>query len=47
MAASSPYESAPATVRTPVITQAARAMFADTMKIPDPIIAPTTSIVES
>ena len=56
IAASSPYESAAVTVRMPVTTQAvsshpglptSRAMSAETMKIPDPIIEPTTTIVES
>ena len=56
MAASSPYESAPTTVSRPVSSQAAssqpglpivRAMSADTMKMPDPIMEPTTTIVES
>src|SRR5436309_2448652 len=56
MEASSPYEMAPTTVRTPVNAQAAsnqpalpsvRAISADTRKMPDPIIDPTTTIVES
>ncbi len=56
IAASSPYESAAATVSTPVMSQAAssppvepvrRAMSAETMKMPEPIIEPTTIIVES
>src|SRR5271156_4652831 len=56
MAASSPYESAPAMVSTPVKIQATssqpalpicRDMSAETMKIPEPIITPTTTITES
>ena len=55
-AASSPYDSAPATVISPVTTQIissppgefiCRAMSADTMKIPEPIMEPTTSMVAS
>src|SRR5438067_2290508 len=51
-----PYDSAPTTVSRPVTIQApsshpglpmVRAMSADTMKMPDPIIAPMTTIVES
>src|SRR5207253_1974586 len=56
IAASSPYASAPSTVMTPVRIQASssqngdptvRAMLDDTMKIPEPIIEPATSIVAS
>src|SRR5882757_274298 len=56
MAANSPYESAAATVSNPLMTQAAssppvdpvwRAISAETMKIPEPIIDPTTIMVES
>src|SRR5690348_3836030 len=56
MAASSPYESAPRRVITPVTNQAAssqkgeprlRDMLAETMKMPEPIIEPATSIVAS
>src|SRR5687767_9482335 len=56
IAASSPYASAPSSVMTPVSTQARsrknglstlRAMSAETMKIPEPIIEPATSIVAS
>src|SRR5207247_10310449 len=56
IAASSPYDSAPTTVRMPVMTQAtssqpglplSRAICADTMKMPEPIIEPTTTMVES
>src|SRR5690348_9094946 len=56
IAASSPYESAPSSVITPVATQAKRSqngepsvrdMLADTIKIPEPIIEPATSIVAS
>src|SRR6266542_5005569 len=54
MAASSAYASAATTVMTPVITQTSRSapgpqadtwrpMSAETMKIPDPIMEPTTS----
>src|ERR1700678_622070 len=56
MAASSPKEGAPAMVSTPVKNHATssqpalpiwRDMSADTMKIPEPIITPTTTITES
>src|SRR3954464_1707438 len=56
IAASSPYASAPRSVMTPVSTQATirkngdstfRAMSAETMKIPEPIIEPATHIVAS
>src|SRR5437867_3939634 len=56
MAASSPYESAPSSVMTPVTIHASsnqngepsvRDMLAETMKIPEPIIEPATSIVAS
>src|SRR5437870_67291 len=56
IAASSPYASAPSSVMTPVTIQAKRSqngepsvrdMLADTMKIPEPIIDPATSIVAS
>src|ERR1051326_783415 len=56
IAASSPYESAPSRVITPGMTQASsrkngepsvRDMLAETMKIPEPIIEPATSIVAS
>src|SRR5215210_8695558 len=56
IAASSPYASAPSSVITPASTQAriiqsgegrSRAIPADTMKMPDPIIDPATSIVAS
>src|SRR5438067_1905203 len=56
MAASSPYDNAAVIVRTPVTTQAISsqpglpsclAIAADTMKIPDPIIDPVTTMVES
>src|SRR2546423_4567051 len=56
IAASSPYASAPRTVMTPVRIQASssqkgdptvRAMPEETMKIPEPIIEPATSIVAS
>src|SRR5579863_8396419 len=56
MAASSPYDNAAVTVNTPVTSQATssqpglptrRLMSADTMKMPEPIIAPTTTIVAS
>src|SRR5512132_4094520 len=56
MAASSEQQSAATIVRTPAIAQAAssqppepstRALFAETMKMPDPIIEPTTSVVAS
>src|SRR5919202_1639057 len=56
IAASSPYDSAPSSVMTPVSSHAMRshigeptlrAMLADTMKIPEPIIDPATSIVAS
>jgi hypothetical protein len=56
MAASSAYASAPSIVMTPVRIHASRsrngeptvrAMSAETMKMPDPIIDPATSIVAS
>ena len=56
MAASSPQVRAPKQVMTPVSSQAMssqpgeptdRPMSAETMKIPDPIIAPATSMVAS
>ena len=56
IAASSPYDNAAATVSTPVITHesnsqpelpTSRAIDDDTIKMPDPIIDPATSIVES
>src|SRR5881396_757962 len=56
IAASSPYESAPSSVMTPVTIHARRSqsgepsvrdMLAETMKIPEPIIEPATSIVAS
>src|SRR5437762_2149096 len=56
MAASSPYASAPSSVMMPVRIHATsrnqgdptlRPMSAETMKIPDPIIEPATSIVAS
>ena len=56
IAASSPYESAAASVNAPVTIQAMssqpglptrRAMSAETMKMPEPIMDPTTTIVES
>src|SRR5690349_19163396 len=56
IAASSPYASAPRRVMTPVTIQAkssqkgepsVRDMLAETMKIPEPIIEPATSIVAS
>src|SRR5688572_21437494 len=56
MAANSPYARAPSSVITPDRIQASiiqsgdgrpRAMLADTMKMPDPIIDPATSIVAS
>src|SRR4051812_30611931 len=56
MAASSPYASAPRIVTTPETTHAinsqkgepmVREMSAETMKIPEPIIEPATSIVAS
>ena len=56
IAASSPYASAPSSVMTPESTQASisqngdgspRAMLAETMKMPEPIIEPATSIVAS
>jgi len=56
MAASSPYESDAIKVSRPVTSQTTnnhpgaptcRAMMAETMKIPEPIIEPATSIVES
>src|SRR5580704_2283416 len=56
MAASSPYESAAATVRAPASSQAAssqpgdpvsRATSAETRKMPDPIIDPATMVVAS
>src|ERR1700694_3041272 len=56
IAASSPYASAPKMVTTPETTHAMRSqkgeltvreISAETMKIPDPIIEPATSIVAS
>ena len=56
IAASSPYASAPSNVITPVTTHArssqngepnVRDMLAETIKIPEPIIEPATSIVAS
>ena len=56
IAASSPYDNAAAMVSTPVITHAtssqpglpsSRAISADTMKIPVPIMDPATIMVES
>src|SRR5438876_12197337 len=56
IAASSPYESAPKIVITPVTIHAissqkgeftVREMSAETMKMPEPIIEPATSIVAS
>src|SRR5205085_5877353 len=56
MAASSPYESAAITVSRPVTSQTTSnqpgeptcfPMIAETMKMPEPIIEPATSIVES
>src|SRR5256885_15121916 len=56
IAASSPYASAPKIVTTPETTHAigsqkgeltVRAMSAETMKMPEPIIDPATSIVAS
>src|SRR6185312_14841288 len=56
IAASSPYARAPSSVMTPVTIQTTsnqngeptdRAMSAETMKMPDPIMAPATSIVAS
>src|SRR5438270_7151825 len=56
IAASSPYESAPSSVMTPVTIQAksnqkgdprVRDMLDETIKIPEPIIEPATSIVAS
>src|SRR5882757_11278685 len=56
IAASSPYASAPKIVTTPETTHAinsqkgdttVREISADTMKIPEPIIEPATSIVAS
>src|SRR5215208_3788265 len=56
MAASSPYASAPKMVTTPETTHAissqkgeltVREISAETMKMPDPIIDPATSIVAS
>src|SRR6185312_1928856 len=56
MAESSPYESAPAMVSAPAIAHAtsnhpglpiSRAISDETMKIPEPIITPITSMVES
>jgi hypothetical protein len=56
MAASSPYARAPSNVITPVITHATTnqngegsdlAMSAETMKMPEPIIEPATSMVAS
>src|SRR5216110_1342485 len=56
IAASSPYESAPKIVITPVAIHAissqkgeltVREISAETMKMPDPIIEPATSIVAS
>src|SRR6476469_4027473 len=56
MAASSPYDNAAATVRTPATTQlsmsqpllpTSRAISPATIKIPEPIIDPATIMVES
>src|SRR5579872_559798 len=56
IAASSPYARAPSSVMTPVTIQTTSnqkgeptdlAMSAETMKMPDPIMAPATSIVAS
>src|SRR5215213_4314123 len=56
IAASSPYDSAPTIVSRPATSHATssqpalptvRAMSAETMKMPDPIIEPTTTMVES
>src|SRR5579864_911563 len=56
IAANSPYDSAPAIVSAPARAHAIksqlalpswRPMSAETMKIPDPIMTPTTTITES
>jgi hypothetical protein len=56
IAANSPYDSAPAMVSAPATAHATKSQFAlpiwrpmsaETMKIPDPIITPTTTITES